>query len=99
MQTAIPTACTPWQSKKKLRAEIYYSFIKMAKAGLPVDPEMYPLVRERLRSQALCGSYALEAPAEMPQPPPKPAKPANYCYFSNSIICLQSNFVPVNYAT
>ena len=60
--------------KKRLRSEIYHSFVKMGQAGIQVDPKAYQLVRSHLRSEALCGRYTVLAPAELPPPPEKPAK-------------------------
>lgn len=35
------------QMKKRLRAEVYASYIKMGQAGYRVDPQVYEIVRAR----------------------------------------------------
>ena len=62
------------QAKKLLRAQIFGALIKMGQAGLPVDPELYSLVRTKLASTSLCGKHAFTAPEELPPPPEKPQK-------------------------
>ena len=48
--------------KKRLRAEIYDSFVKMGQQGLKVDPAVYSVVVARLADTQLCGPHARSAP-------------------------------------
>lgn len=57
--------------KKRLRAEIYDSFIQMGQAALPVQVEQYQEVRSRLADATLCGAHARETEAELPPRPQK----------------------------
>lgn len=57
------------QMKKRLRAEIFSSYIKMGQAGMDVDAELYTVVSERLRSHLLCGNHARESPVLPPRRP------------------------------
>lgn len=59
------------QMKKRLRAEIYGSYIKMGQAGMDVDADLYEIVRERLGQPGLCGPHATVAAAL----PPRPTRP------------------------
>lgn len=54
--------------KKRLRAEIWGSFIKMGQAGMNVDADLYQRVCERLNDRALCGSHATQAAPLPPRP-------------------------------
>lgn len=49
--------------KKRLRAEIFASYIKMGLAGMEVDKDLYDIVSARLNDRMLCGNYARESPA------------------------------------
>jgi len=53
---------------KLLRSEIYKSFIQMGQTGMPVDVELYQIVRGRLADASLCGSHAQDSPSELPPP-------------------------------
>lgn len=53
--------------RKRLRAEIFNSYIKMGQAGMDVDNDLYQIVSEKLSSQLLCGSHARESPALPPR--------------------------------
>lgn len=64
------TACTVLlsvQMKKRLRAEIYASYIKMGQAGMNVDAELYQVVSERLSCRLLCGNHAQVSPSLPPR--------------------------------
>lgn len=56
----------PWM-KKRLRAEILNSYIKMGQSGMDVDSELYEKVRDRLKDRLLCGNHAREAPVLPPR--------------------------------
>ena len=65
----------PWK-KQELRAEIYSSFVAMGQRRLPVDPDMYELVRMRLADERICGEYWQNSlPLPPPLPPPAPSPP------------------------
>lgn len=55
------------QMKKRLRAEIYSSYIKMGQAGMDVDGELYQVVSDRLANTLLCGSHARVSPSLPPR--------------------------------
>lgn len=55
------------QMKKRLRAEIYSSYVKMGQNGMDVDPELYEVVSSKLASTLLCGNYARESPCLPPR--------------------------------
>lgn len=44
--------------KKRLRAELYTSYLKMGKMGLRVDAQLWEVVRQKLASHELCGTHA-----------------------------------------
>lgn len=56
------------QMKKRRRAEIFNSYIKMGQAVMDVDPELYQIVRDNhLRNRHLCGRHAQDSPLLPPQ--------------------------------
>lgn len=59
------------QMKKRLRAEIYESFISMGQAAMLVQPEQYQEVRLRLANTMLCGAHARHVEMDLPPRPPK----------------------------
>ena len=67
------TMYPPWM-RQRLRAEIFTAFVEMGQRRLPVDPELYEVVRQKLANPALCGQYVSTRP---PLPPPLPSPPPN----------------------
>lgn len=53
--------------KKRLRAEVYASYVRMGQAGYKVDPQVYEIVRSRRADPSLCGRFACASEA-LPSP-------------------------------
>lgn len=65
----------PSQMKRRLRAEIFDAYIQMGQRGLPVDQELYHVVRSKLANETLCGRHTRTSTVqEMELPPQAPSK-------------------------
>ena len=64
----------PWM-KQRLRAEMYKSYIQMGQRHLPVDPDVYSLVRYKLADTRLCGTHSVSGSPQLSDAPPVPSPP------------------------
>lgn len=78
------------QMRKRLRAEIYISYLKMGKQGLQVDPQLYEVVRKNLASRELCGPHVAvwsdPLPVRVPKPTPAKKIKTHQFQISDSVI-------------
>lgn len=52
--------------RKRYRAEIYESYLKMGQIRMDVDPTLYDVVRVKLAQKSLCGEHATENTEPLP---------------------------------